>query len=284
MSQTAVIWIRDGVLVDRMHINPVAFAFATWYQTDTDNRQQTSLEALINFGFASSGLSCADKMRLFNEQCHPVLDDIEGAASLYNQLATEAAVSAQYFVGAVDLVRALSQSGCKNFISSAVEQSVLDSWSRSEQGQTIAPYLTEILGRRDNLCKGKEHFDYVSKVHRCSTIYYVADAISEIATASQFTSTFNITALGFAHVITAKRVMQAVELVSQAAKKYGYDALPDHICVDPSKLILSSQSEISQALSQAGASSVIEGSCEDIMLNLRTYFLASKLIKAESPC
>lgn len=29
-KKTAIIWIRDGVLVDRMYINPVAFAFASW--------------------------------------------------------------------------------------------------------------------------------------------------------------------------------------------------------------------------------------------------------------
>lgn len=289
MSAKAVFWIRDGVLVDRMHINPVAFAFATWLYAHPQRRTKTSCESLINFGFASSGLSCADKIRLFNRQCVDIVSDIDAASDYYNLLATEAALGAHYFDGAIDLLRDLHLSGAKNFITSAVEQTVLDSWSLTEPGQMIAPYLTEILGKRPGLTKGREHFEYALSQYDCSKIYYVADATAEIISAKEYARTGNITALGFAHVITVERVMHAVDGVLQAASKCKPD-LPTFepdlaaIKVDSSKLVLSGQDEIVSALSEAGAEVVVSGSCQKIMTKLHGYFASIDLLKSQSPC
>lgn len=150
MSNTAIMWIRDGVLVDRMHINPVAFAFAAWLFSPPERRQNTTLEALINFGFEKSGVSCADKMRLYNRQREDILTDVETAANYYNLLATEAATTANYFTGTTELLRDLLNAGVHNFITSAVEQDVLNTWSQSQQGLVVAPYFKEILGKRHN--------------------------------------------------------------------------------------------------------------------------------------
>ena len=289
MSVSAVFWIRDGVLVDRMHINPVAFAFATWLYAHPQRRTKTSCEALINFGFASSGLSCADKMRLYNEQCVDIVGDIDAAASYYNQLATEAALDAHYFDGAIDLLRDLHLNGAKNFITSAVEQSVLDSWSLTAPGQMIAPYLTAILGKRPGLTKGREHFEYALSQYDCSKIYYVADANAEIVSAKEYASTGNITALGFAHVITKARVMLAVDKVLQAASKCkpnlpAFEQDLATIKVDSAELVLSGQDELVSALTEAGAESVVSGDCQKIMANLRSYFASVALLKGQSPC
>ncbi len=73
---TAILWIRDGVLVDRMHINPVAFAFAVWVFSNPKKRLNTTLEGLINFGFEKSGFACADKMQMYNSECHDILTDV----------------------------------------------------------------------------------------------------------------------------------------------------------------------------------------------------------------
>lgn len=289
MSAKAVFWIRDGVLVDRMHINPVAFAFVTWLYAHPQRRTKTSLGSLINFGFAKSGLSCADKMRLFNEQCVDIIGDIDAASSYYNLLATEAALDAHYFDGAIDLLRDLHLSGAKNFITSAVEQTVLDSWSLTEAGQLIAPYLTEILGKRPGFTKGRAHFEYALGQYNCSKIYYVADATAEIVSANEYASTGNITALGFAHVITKERVMLAVDKVLQAAHKCMSDmpALEQDLAtikVDSSELMLSGQDELVSALTKSGAEAIVSGSCQKIMANLRTYFHSIALLKSQSPC
>src|ERR1700722_12473301 len=115
MSNTAVFWIRDGALVDRMHINPVAFAYAAWLFSASDRRKQTTLAGLINFGFERSGFSCADKLRLYNIEREDIVADVEGAASFYNALSSEAAGGANYFTGTVELLRDLQAAGVQNF-------------------------------------------------------------------------------------------------------------------------------------------------------------------------
>ena len=151
MSHIAVMWIRDGVLVDRMHINPVAFAFAVWAFTDPERRTNTTLEGLINFGFEKSGLSCADKMRLYNSERENVLMDVDAAAGYYNLLAAEAAASADYFNGAVELLRDLHEAEVQNFITSAVEQQVLDAWKSTEQGRMISAVPERDSGQSSQL-------------------------------------------------------------------------------------------------------------------------------------
>ncbi len=277
MSKTAVLWIRDGVLVDRMHINPVAFAFAVWVFSSPELRKNTTLESLINFGFEKSGVSCADKMRLYNTEREDILSDVETAAGYYNVLASEAANAANYFPGAADLLRDLQSAGVENFITSAVEQDVLDAWSHSQQGQMIAPYLKEILGKRHNFSKGRDHFNYVCRGLGNQKIYYVADATAEILTGKKYSQDYNIAAIGFGNVITVDRVLEAVKLVSRALSECKIDTIPfpitvPEIPIDSAKLGLAGEDEIKNTLSDAGAESVVTGSRDKIMQNLRAYF------------
>lgn len=147
MSKNAVLWIRDGVLVNRMHINAVAFAASVWVFVAPERRP--AIESLINFGFEKSGVSFAEKMRLYNLDLENILGDVDQAANFYNELTSEAAVHATLFEGAEALLQDLSQGGTSNCITSAVEQYVLEAWATSQQGSRIVPYLKEILGRRE---------------------------------------------------------------------------------------------------------------------------------------
>jgi len=262
-------WIRDGVLVDRMHVNPVAFAVAYMAGSGTHCRRPGLLEDLINFGFEKSGISCAEKMHLYNLERDNLLSNVEQAVSLYNDLAAIAAEQCDYFEGAVELLRHLSECGVKNYITSAVEQENLDKWSHSPQGAKIAPYLTEILGRRQNFIKGQDHFKYVSD--RSDGTYYVADAVSEIATGKKFSSQFNVRPIGFAHAITRQRVGEAVDSVYAALRSVDLasdlaNALPAHL----DKLQLPAGEEIARALTEAGAEFTVTD--PQLYTNLRAYF------------
>jgi phosphoglycolate phosphatase-like HAD superfamily hydrolase len=261
MGLTAVLWIRDGVLVDRMHINAVAFALAAWKFSVPELRPKTTLEGLINFAFEKSGISCADKMRMFNSERENSMMDVETAAEHYNILASESAAKAMYFPGAIELLRDLQSAGIDNFITSAVEQDVLDTWSRSEQGVMIAPYLKEILGKRDNFAKGRDHFECVSRGLGYKQIYYVADAVAEIESGKQHSDDYHITPIGFGNVITVDAVLQAIKLVSHHS-----------IQIDSAKIQLPSETEIESSLYKSGAESVIAGTHGTIMRNLRSHF------------
>jgi hypothetical protein len=284
MSNTAVLWIRDGVLVDRMHINPVAFALAAWVFSAPERRPNTTLEGLINFGFEKSGLSCADKMRLYNSEREDILIDVETAAGYYNVLASEAATGARYFTGTPELLRDLQSAGVQNFITSAVEQDVLDTWSHSQQGAMIASYLREILGKRHNFSKGRDHFEYVSRCLGNQKIYYVADATAEIQTGKEHSQEYNIVPIGFGNVITVDRVLEAFKLVSQALTVCGVDAIPfpiavDDIQIDGAKISLPTEHEIEICLCKAGAESVVTGTKQKIIQNLREYFEERSLLE-----
>lgn len=207
-SNTAILWIRDGVLVDRMHINPVAFAFVAWRFSSPRRRSKVTTPAtLINFAFEKSGFSCREKLQKYNAERENIVEDIDGAANYYNVLATEAAASADYFPGTEDLLRDLHRAGAQNFITSAVEQEVLDAWHMSPAGKRIAPYLKEILGNRPHFAKGRDHFEYVYSRLGNRNIYYVADATSEIKTGREFSQTHHVVPVGFGYEITIERVL-----------------------------------------------------------------------------
>lgn len=259
MQQSAFMWIRDGVLINRMHVNPVAFAAAYWLLLSEQNRKSIDIETLINFGFEKSGFSCAEKMRLFNEEKADLLEDVGAAADLYNNVAGGAGAKCCYFDFAPELLNKLSGDGCKNFITSALDQKILDDWSTTEQGLKIKDSLTEMLGKRDGFGKGYDHFKYVSSQVKGGRIFYVADAISEIAIASKYATEFNITKIGFAYHINADAVEQAYQFVS---------SLHELPLLDKSRLTLPEPFEIVSALKNAGADFVVMGSTENIMANL----------------
>ncbi len=277
MIKVAVLWIRDGVLVDRMHINPVAFAFTVWMFSAPQKRANTTLAELITFGFEKSGLSCADKIRLYNEQCYELVEDIAAAATYYNFLATEAARTESFFTGAPELLRDLETNGVANFITSAVEQEVLDAWLKGQQGSQIAASLIEILGARKGFSKGRDHFEYVFRSLGVDKIFYIADAAAEIYTARQYADEYGIVPVGFANVITLDRVFDAVSLVSRASASSAGPSVPfpmplSEIQVEEAAVSVPEGPEIVNALRAAGADTVITGDPELMMQNLRNYF------------
>jgi len=279
-KKIAVVWIRDGVLVDRMYINPVAFAFASWQHILPEyKKKHYLLEDLINFGFAKSGFSAKQKMQLFNKERGEIIQNIEEAANDYDDIATKAAESAIFFEGAVDLLTDLKTSGVLNFITSAVNQKVLDEWKKyDDKGRLISPYLTEILGARDGFVKGKDHFAYIVNKYEIEKIYYVADAVSEIETGKQYSRIFNIVPIGFAHVITVNDVMKGVEIVKKAVRRL-YNIDTKDLNVEQNKIALPDEDATMSSLKNAGAEKVITEGKEGIMRSLRNYFLKVNLIR-----
>lgn len=279
MPGAAIMWIRDGVLVNRMHLNPVAFAFAYWLFTPPEQRSRLSIERLINFGFTKSGFSCSDKMFLFNQENDNALQNVDAAAAFYNELATLAADSCSYFDGAVDLLSDLQKAGAYSYITSAVEQEVLDKWSQSPQGKVISPKLMEILGRRANFFKGTDHFEYVSDTVKPDCIYYVADAVSELLTVLANKERFKIVSIGFSYCIDRPQVMEAVALVKQTLPAVPVNVpYPDEIEVDESRLQVPEEYQLAESLRGAGADHVVGGDSHEIFGNLRKYFEVQGLL------
>lgn len=283
-KKTAIIYIRDGVLVDRMYINPVAFAFASWMNAKPEYQKSPFfLEELINFGFAKSGVSAAQKMKLFNEEkASEIIEDIESASAVYDKLATKAAEKAEFFDGAVELLGDLREVGVLNFITSAVNQDILDEWRANDtKGKIISPYLEEILGTRSpEFMKGKAHFDYIVNKYGVNKIYYVADAESEIKTGKLFADSHNIIPVGFGHTITVANVMKGVELVRSAIRElYGNKISLE---ISPEKISLQNAEEIRLALKKAGAQKVVASDGQNgIMRALRKYFADANFIPGE---
>jgi phosphoglycolate phosphatase-like HAD superfamily hydrolase len=280
-------WIRDGVLVNRMHVNPVAFAFSYFLFIAGRSQTEISLEQLINFGFEKSGLSASEKMQLFAQQHGGALENLAAAASFYNRLASAVAVHCRYFDGAVQLLAALHAAGVRNFITSAVEQSVLDDWIETPQGAAIRPWLTEILGKRQDFSKGRDHFQHVATLCGNGPIYCVADAVSEIAVARKYSDDFHITPTGFAYVVGREQVLTAVKQVQQSLVSLDdcrpqsaqisdeWDSAFRRLAsakVEADALSLLDASAIELSLKSAGASRLALGAEDKIMDCLREIF------------
>lgn len=225
---SALVWIRDGVLIDRMPLNALAFAYcyqATALKQIHTNSQKSrtrlpSITTLTNFALAKSGISCAAKAKAFAESTD-VEDSSAAVARLYNQLCNVAATECCYFPGALDLLKDLHLGGVKNFISSALEQEVLDLWLTSKQGLALAPYLTEAMGKREAFEKGQDHFAHVTRLTaptREKKICYVADARQEILQAEKCKASFKLLTVGFAHCLTREKFQLADELIMKAIK------------------------------------------------------------------
>lgn len=255
--RTAVFWIQDGVLLERMHINSVAFAAASLAFG------RGSLTELVNFGFATSGLSAAEKMQLFNHRHGPAIDDIAAASALYNEIATRASAHCRYFPGLIALIERCPY---LHFITSAVEQEVLDIWLDGPQGQLIAPYLTEVLGR-GHISKGRGHFAYVQEHYQVERFIYIADAISEISSGRELADEFNIRTIGFANVIQPSAVKEAWELI----KSICISVLPEDLCrlnLCQADLELPDQDALTTALRAAGADHVVTPAMTDKLATL----------------
>ncbi len=278
-KQAAVMWIRDGVLINRMPINAVAFAYAYFLSAPAEEQESLNVNSLVNFAFAQSGISCLEKMTLWRTGHSSVDLDLEPAVKLYNALATEAACSASYFDGAIETLTWLKTCSVSSFITSAVEQEVLDAWAYSPQGRQICSQsgpISEILGRRPNFCKGRDHFQYVSEwltktAYRpdselIKTIYYVADAVSEIKQGREFSAEFSIVPIGFAHHIDSAQVLAAASLVKASLEKLlasgvvsldSFSSLAERLGLDECQLELPSAAALEASLRQAGAAHVV---------------------------
>ncbi len=267
-AKTAYMWIRDGVLINRMHVNPVAFAVAYWMHLSEMDGKSVDIETLINFGFEKSGYSCLEKMKLFNEENGANLVALDAAVAFYNVLAGAAGERCNYFDFAPELLSKLHDDSCKNYITSALEQPILDEWIISQQGLVIKDSIDELLGKRDGFSKGVDHFSHVSKQINGGRIFYIADAVSEIATGAKYASEFNITTVAFAYHINVDAVERAFGLIESLLEHLGVKKELPALCKE--QLRLPEPLEIVDNLKNAGASAVVTGSAESIMANLAT--------------
>ncbi len=299
-KQVAVMWIRDGVLINRMPINAVAFAYAYFLSAPAAEQDSLNVTSLVNFAFAQSGISCLEKMTLWRRS-HDASDlDLEAAVRLYNALATEAACSASYFDGAIEILTWLKTCRASNFITSAVEQEVLNAWAYSPQGRQICSRsgpISEILGRRPNFCKGRDHFQYVSEwltkaayqpeSELIKTIYYVADAVSEIKQGREFSAEYSIVPIGFAHHIDSAQVLAADSLVKASLEKLlalgvvsldssSSSSLVERLSLDERQLQLPSAAVLEASLRQAGAAHVVSN-FDELRSSLDPHFATRQL-------
>jgi hypothetical protein len=297
-KQVAVMWIRDGVLINRMPINAVAFAYAYFLSAPAAEQDSLNINSLVNFAFAQSGISCLEKMTLWRSRQAATDLDLEAAVRLYNAVATEAACSASYFDGAIETLSWLKTCRASNFITSAVEQEVLDAWAYSPQGRQICSRsgpISEILGRRPNFCKGRDHFQHVSEwltktAYRpeselIKTIYYVADAVSEIKQGREFSAEFSIVPIGFAHHIDSAQVLAAASLLTASLEKLlasgvvsldSFSSVAERLGLDERQLELPSAAALEASLRQAGAAHVVRN-FDELRSSLDPQFATRRL-------
>jgi phosphoglycolate phosphatase-like HAD superfamily hydrolase len=290
MSGLAILWIRDGVLVERMHVNPVAFAFAALSFAE-EHANTPAIEELIQFAFEKSGVSFAEKLQLYHQEVRPLVNRIEPAAKFYNLLATEAAKSCRPFPGAVELLAELKAHGTHNFITSAVEQDVIDTWASSSDGEPLAQQFTEVLGRRTNFSKGRDHFAYVFEKYKPEQIYLIADAPAEIKTGRELASEFPSFNVGFANLIDRAKVADGYTLVRKAwstrnlrsatvlggsdddSNRTGSHAgWKPPLRVQLDRLNLPDTDEIVKDLIDSGADAIVTGDSSVLYRNLRGIF------------
>jgi beta-phosphoglucomutase-like phosphatase (HAD superfamily) len=261
---TAVMFVMDGVVVDSMHVNPVAFALAA----RTHSRRMPSLESLIRFGFEKSGLSARAKMRAYNAWKGSI--DIGKAGRLYDKLKAEAGPHLGFFPGMVGLLDDLSHKGGMSFVSSAKAQAKLDAWAQSSTGQAVMPHLKEVIGFREGLAKS-DHFRYVRDRYHVQKLYYVADAPGEIETARERDP--RAVRVGFANAITPDHLARGVRIVRGAAGRLGI-SMPTYVHID--RVHLPTQSEVEASL--RSATYVVSPRRGDMVGALREYFVNKHLI------
>ncbi len=280
-------WIRDGVLIERMHINAVSFAYAAALSSYSTTKGKTDLCELIEYAFEKSGLSCAEKIDLYNRECQKTACDPESTVGFYNEIATEAAKEAKYFDGAIKLLEDLKCGGNANFITSALEQELLDRWLMAPQGQQIANSLSAVLGKRGDFTKGRSHFQHVSQLGY-GKIYYVADAVFEISTSAKLADEFRIVPIGFGNEIARHSIYDAVQIVSAAALRRKQELnLSEHgeaifgeltTNLEALKAKLVDPKTDPKLLAEAGAQVVIKGEKSTLMRHLRQYFESQNLL------
>lgn len=273
----ATAWIRDGVLVERMHVNPCAFALsylALGEKCAGLPLSAQSLTGLVQFAFDYSGISCRDKAALFAEKNNISLEekDLLKLTDTYNDVAAAAAHSCRYFPGTVSLLTKLARAQCKNFITSAVAQPVLDKWLATPTGQEIAPQLYEVLGERPGFSKGQGHFKHISQIVAGEPIYYIADAPLEITQALPFHMSLGVETIAFANNIDNQKVQSGYQLARQACAQVGLadDTLRALEKIKPSEINLP---DPQIALRKAGAHHIVSGPADTIYKELEALLI-----------
>jgi phosphoglycolate phosphatase-like HAD superfamily hydrolase len=292
-QKIATMWIRDGVLVERMHVNAVAFAFAVLAFSGPAAGQAASrragvapanlsLEQLINFAFAHSGASCTAKMQALNFEVEHAVDDVAAAARYYDELATAAARSCRPFAHAASLLAALETAGVPTFITSAVDQQIMDAWARSSAGQPLCAHVTEVLAQRPGFNKGRDHFSHVRSRYGVERIILIADAVAEVEMGQRYGQDYGVVPIGFANVIDAVKVSEGVQLVSQAQRLIGgraaAAALAPPRALDHTQLLLPGAETLSALLKSAGAAYVVSGPAPSLMRTLHMHFVSEGIL------
>lgn len=250
----AITWIRDGALIDRMPENAVAFGAIVHQRLNARGRHNFSIEDGIKWAFEHSGVSAAEKMSRLNESRLGRIEDVEGAAQDYATLAEALGPKVDYFEGAQALVVELAQKGFRQYITSAINQEILDEWAKTPQGKKIADHV-EMLGDGPKGKKGEGHFNWIRK-QGAGCIYAVADAVAEVQAARAHADV----AVGFAHIITPERVGEAFLKIQRKRIKI-------------SRLKLPTEGELVEMLKQAGATHVVSGTRQEIMGKLRAVLV-----------
>ena len=232
-------------------------------------------------------MSCAEKIDLYNRECQKTACDPDSTVSFYNEIATEAAKEAKYFDGATELLKDLKSGGNANFITSALEQELLDRWLKTPQGEQIANSLSAVLGKRGDFTKGRSHFQHVAQLGY-GKIYYVADAVFEISTSAKLANEFEIVPIGFGNEIASQTVYDAVQIVSAAVLRRKHELnLSEHgetiiheltTNLEAVKAKLVEPKTDPKLLAEAGAQVVIKGEKSTLMRHLRQYFESQNLL------
>lgn len=268
----ATAWIRDGVLVERMHVNPCAFALSYLSLGEKLSGlplQASSLTDLVQFAFETSGLSCRDKGLAYAQHKQVTLSEqsLLKLTETYNDIAARAALSCRYFPGAVDLLQKLSQGGCKNFITSAVSQAFLNKWLETDAAKEISPYLYEVLGERAQMQKGQGHFRHIADIVKGEPIYYIADAPLEIAQALPLHLSLGVETIGFANQIDNAKIQDGFHIALAAALRSNLDQEFLHAVkhLQPAQINLP---DARQSLQKAGAHHLVSAPADTIFAQL----------------
>lgn len=235
-EKVAVFWIKDGVILNAMAPNSVAFSLAVQKIAPKEK-----LEELVNFYFDASGLSTDEKVKLLNSKKGY---DVIGAGQFKNFNETFAAYKAKsgpkYNPGIPELIGELKRDyDVLNFVTSIADQKVLDDWMKNAGGDVR---IDEALGTRGaDFRKGRAHFTHVREKYNAARMYLVADAPSEI----KMGASLKIKTVGYANPTTPEMIASAVEELAPGEK------------IEASRLKLPGYEKISAEMKEAGADVIV---------------------------
>lgn len=245
-DKVAVFWIKDGVVLNAMPANSVAFALSVRKIAPNER-----LEELVNFYFDASGLSTDEKVKLLNSRKGY---DVIGAGQFksFNEAFAgyKSKSKPRYNPGIPELLGELKRDyDVLNFVTSIADQKVLDDWMENA-GRDID--IDEALGTRsEEFKKGKAHFSYVREKYNAAKMYLVADAPSEI----KMGASLKIRTVGYANPTTPEMIASAVEELAPGEK------------INESELRLPNYEKISSEMKEAGALAIVKDAA-----GLKEYF------------